>query len=326
MKTNTSLKIIEFLKKNKEATATQISEFLGISYQGTFKQLNKLQVLNLIKKIGKPPFVFYLLNENIDLAVNTFDIDKKDIEIIEKNYIYFSPAGEVYDGVSGFIKWCESKKQDVIKTSQEYVKTISKYEKYKKGGFIDGMVKMRATFNSLGVDELYYFDFYSIERFGKTKLGALLLYAKQSQSVELINKIYEIIKDDFFKFLKNKDIDAVCFVPPTVSRKIQFQKELEKKLNIKLPHVRITKIVNQIPVPQKTLNKLEDRMENARSTIFIKEDNVFKNILIIDDGVGSGSTINEIALKIKNKGICSGKIIGLAITCSYNGFDVINEV
>jgi len=187
-------------------------------------------------------------------------------------------------------------------------------------------VKMRATFNSLGVDELYYFDFYSIERFGKTKLGALLLYAKQSQSVELINKIYEIIKDDFFKFLKNKDIDAVCFVPPTVSRKIQFQKELEKKLNIKLPHVRITKIVNQIPVPQKTLNKLEDRMENARSTIFIKEDNVFKNILIIDDGVGSGSTINEIALKIKNKGICSGKIIGLAITCSYNGFDVINEV
>ena len=38
------------------------------------------------------------------------------------------------------------------------------------------------------LDELYYLDFY-IERFGKTKLGQLLLYAKQSQSRTIIREL-----------------------------------------------------------------------------------------------------------------------------------------
>lgn len=50
------------------------------------------------------------------------------------------------------------------------------------------------------------------------------------------------------------------------------------------------------------------------------------NILLIDDAVGSGSTLNETARQIREKGICNDKIIGLAITGSFKGFDVISEV
>jgi hypothetical protein len=42
--------------------------------------------------------------------------------------------------------------------------------------------------------------------------------------------------------------------------------------------------------------------------------------------VGSGATLNETALQVKRMKVCSGKIIGLAITGSYKGFDVIIEV
>jgi predicted amidophosphoribosyltransferase len=41
--------------------------------------------------------------------------------------------------------------------------------------------------------------------------------------------------------------------------------------------------------------------------------------------VGSGATINEIALKLKAKGIAQ-EITGLAITGSYRGFEVISEL
>ncbi len=51
----------------------------------------------------------------------------------------------------------------------------------------------------------------------------------------------------------------------------------------------------------------------------------YKNILLIDDAVGSGATMNETAKQIKNKGIAK-KIIGIAITGSFKGFDVISEV
>ena len=56
------------------------------------------------------------------------------------------------------------------------------------------------------------------------------------------------------------------------------------------------------------------------------ERNVYDNILLIDDAVGSGATLNETARQIKTKGLCGGRLIGLAITGSFKGFDVISEI
>ncbi|MDO8575549.1 MAG: hypothetical protein Q7R78_02515 [bacterium] len=78
-------------------------------------------------------------------------------------------------------------------------------------------------------------------------------------------------------------------------------------------------------MPQKTLNKLEDRIENAKRTIMVDEEKKFKTVLLIDDALGSGATINETAKKIKNQQLAE-TIIGLAITGSFSGFEVISEV
>ncbi|MDP2736391.1 MAG: hypothetical protein Q8O59_01245, partial [bacterium] len=86
-----------------------------------------------------------------------------------------------------------------------------------------------------------------------------------------------------------------------------------------------TKIKTPIIIPQKTLSRLQDRIENARSTFVVDENTKYNNILLIDDAVGSGATLNEIAGRIKQKNIAR-KIIGLAITGSFKGFDVISEV
>jgi len=59
---------------------------------------------------------------------------------------------------------------------------------------------------------------------------------------------------------------------------------------------------------------------------FVALDSSQKHILLIDDAVGSGATLNETAKKIRDKKMCQGKIIGITITGSFNGFDVISEV
>ena len=79
-------------------------------------------------------------------------------------------------------------------------------------------------------------------------------------------------------------------------------------------------------MPQKTLNKLEDRIENAANTIVVDEKRFYQNILLIDDAVGSGATLNETARQIKHKRLCRGELVGLAITGSFKGFDVISEI
>jgi predicted amidophosphoribosyltransferase len=173
---------------------------------------------------------------------------------------------------------------------------------------------------------MFYLDFYSIEIFGKTKLGQLLLFAKQSQDRKMINEITDTVKPEIEKLIKDRRINAVGFIPPTVKRELQLMKQIQKRLDLNIKAIELVKIKTAVAVPQKTLSKLEDRIINAKTTIAINDSGEYDNILLIDDAVGSGATLNEVAKKIRDKHMCKGKIIGLAIVGSFKGFEVISEV
>ena len=103
-------------------------------------------------------------------------------------------------------------------------------------------------------------------------------------------------------------------------------KALEKQLRLPIKTLAVGKVKTPIIIPQKTLNKLEDRIENAKQTIMVNDARSYNNILIIDDAIGSGATINETAKKIREKKIAKNKIYGLAITGSFKGFEIISEI
>lgn len=320
----TSQKIIDHIKKQGQASGNELAQYLSITPRAVRKQLNNLLSEKILYKIGNPPKVFYLLkgdkSEEIEIR-----IDKKSKKIIAENFLLITPRGERKEGLEAFADWCQKRREDVQKTAKEYIKSHNKYAKYKKGGLIMGNYKMKHTFKEVFVDRTFYLDFYSIERFGKTKLGQLLLYAKQSQSSNLINELVEEIKPSINSIIKKYKIEAVGFIPPTVKREIQLMKEIEKRLGITLPIISLTKIKTAITVPQKTLSKLEDRVENAKNTIVLDDNRKYRNILLIDDALGSGATLNETARQIKQRNP-ECKITGLAITGSFSGFEVISEV
>lgn len=325
MQNNTKYKITEYIKKQSQVNAKELAEYLEISKQAMFRHLSELLEQNKITKIGRPPKVFYLIKEFAKIKKQKFNISEKLKNIIKENFLIITPSGEKKQGLDAFSYWCEKQNLSFEKTALEYEKILKKYNAFKKAGLISGMKKIKSTFNKAWLDYVYYLDFYSIERFGKTKLGQLLLYAKQSQSKKLIKELIEIVKPDINKIIKKHKIQAIGFIPPTVKREVQFMRELQKNLNFKQRIISIIKIKTQVPVPQKTLNKLEDRIENARNTIIVDEKNKFNNIILIDDAVGSGATLNETAKQIKHKKIAK-KVIGVSITGSFKGFDVISEV
>jgi phosphoribosylpyrophosphate synthetase len=240
--------------------------------------------------------------------------------------LFITAFGKQLIGWDGFTNWCSERKQDIAKMSKLYIKTINKYAGFKKDGLVDGINKITDTFNDVALDGVFYLDFYSIEIFGKTKLGQLLLFAKQSQDIVLMNQLIDSIKPTILDVIIKFNIEGVAFIPPTVKREYQLMKQIQKRLNLDIRIIKLVKIKTPVIVPQKTLNKLEDRIINARETIVVDDNSKYKNILIVDDAIGSGSTLNEVAKKIRQKGICDGKIVGLAITGSSNGFDVISEV
>ncbi len=322
---NTKEKIYKFIKEHEEVRPVDLFYNFSISRGMIHRHLNTLVQEGRIEKFGKSPYVTYSVKEQ-DKNIKV-DFNKETKEFLDKHFYFVSPSGKEYLGSTGFIIWCKKRNFNMKKKAKEYMRIIKKYQRLKKDGLFDATSKFRKTFNDrVCVDKAFYFDFYSIEIFGKTKIGQQLLLAKQTQNKNKMIEIIETIKPVVESLIKREKIDSVVFVPPTVPRDIQFMKMLERRLDLNLPKVNVRKRTRDILVPQKTLKKLEDRIENAQTSFYIKDKGKFKNILIIDDAVGSGASINEISCKLKNLKNANIRTVGFAIVGSLNDFEVISEV
>lgn len=332
---SSKVEILSFIKKKGQTTAKEIQSNLNISQVTIFKHLKTLTKDSQITKSGTPPKVYYSFNLNsskIDLKKNPLDLKSSEInlELFDAKFINISPEGLITYGFEGFKRWCEKQHLDIEKTIKEYISTWEKYSKFytikKDYTYIDASFKLSETYSSnFSLDKMLYLDFYAIERFGKTKLAWLTFQAKQSQDPKLIDLIIDQTKEQIKSIIKEFKIQAVGFVPPTVKRRVQFMEIFEQKLKLDLPKIKIEKIIYDTPVQQKSLKDKNDRLENATKTFYVPDQSKYLRVLLIDDFVGSGATLNQIALKVKENQIARN-VVGLAITGSFKGFEVVNQV
>ena len=230
-------------------------------------------------------------------------------------------------GLQGFIAWVEKNHFDLDKEKIAFIKRVKETLGLKKHGVISAMKSILSEKNKLNLDNIFFSDFYNIDYFGKTKLGQLVYLGKTSQNRNLILEVSKIIKLDIEQIIAKYDIGFVCFIPPTIDRKLQFLDVLKKGLRLNIQEVVISKITSETRVPQKTLRRLDDRILNAKATIVVKPtQKIDKNVFIIDDATGSGATLNETAKKIKDIADKHVKVYGYSVVGSYKGFDVISEV
>jgi hypothetical protein len=319
--------IVNYIQEIGQASVVDLLNILDIERPMIHRHLKDLVNEGVLQKIGSSPKVLYIPVKPADIVVSKPVItDTVSRKIIDENFLLVTPQGERMEGVFGFEKWCADRRYDTAKKALEYIVIHNKYAALRKNGLMDGTGKMQSTFgNDCCIDKVYYIDFYAWEIFGKTKLGQLLLYAKQSQNQKMIKEIADIVRPNVDRLIEKYHIEAIGYIPPTVKRSVQLIDVLEKNIHVIVPELKLDKVVGEVRVPQKTLTKLQDRIQNAQATIFVTDKRVFGTILLIDDAVGSGATFNEVARKIKKQGVAK-KVIGLAITGSVTGFDVISEV
>jgi predicted DNA-binding transcriptional regulator len=329
MITQTKNNIVSYIKKNRQARVNELVRVFGLSQVAIHKQLKRLTQEGILQKIGSSPHVLYVITKD-KTSVILPEITKDTERIINDNYLYISPQGELLYGKQGFIRWLQNTNQinNITALSKAYIKIRQQYDSYRRSqGWIEATFKLKNTFPNNYVNKLLYADFYSVPQFGKTKLGTLVLYAKQSQNQRLMSGVSTTVQPMVQKIIKHFNIQAVAYIPASIPRKIQFMNEFKINLNIGLPQINLIKTkTGEVIVAQKSLEKLEERIINARNTIFVhSQTGNYKNILLIDDAVGSGASMNEVAKKIIEAGIAK-KIIGFAIVGSFKGFEVIREI
>lgn len=322
-------KILTLLNEKGDLSVKEMVDTMDVSKQAVHIAINQLLEKEIIVKFGRTPKTIYRLKkEDQVLSTSTENIDEGSLLFLDQHFLLITETGKMLTGINAFAKWCEQRQLPLEKTTNEYLITTQKYlSYYNKINIIDGKEKIINTkgYDKIYLDDFYYLDFYAIERFGKTRLGTLLHYAKQGQNKYLMKILIQETLPKLNDLLSINSFDAVAYVPPTIRREVQLMKYLETHLKINLPKVSIQKISGIIPVPQKSLNKLSERITNAENTFAVTETIKYNHLLLIDDAVGSGSTLNQIAGKIKQKGIAK-KITALAIVGSFKGFDVITDV
>jgi predicted DNA-binding transcriptional regulator len=310
--------ILTYIEKKGQVSAHELAGAFSLSGSMVHRHLKNLIMQGLLIKNGTPPKVYYSsAPQKVENPV-TKNIDQKIVKIIDDNFTLLEPQGTEIVGFNGFVKWCAERKYDVLKKASEYVETLTEYDNFRTGNFIDATQKINTSFSKEKkfLDALYYLYPYSLPVFGKTKMGSWLFHAKQTQNRELMDRVLTQVTPLIQIFIKENKIDAVAFVPPTVPRSLQFMKELEKSIKVSLPIIKIEKIKTPITIQQKSLKDIGDRIINAEATMVVPQ---------IQDFTGSGSTLNIIAGKIKRQKI-TNTVIGLTITGSMNGFEVVREV
>ena len=304
-----------------------LSAHLRVSRQYVHRIVKELLDRKVLMKMGRPPHVVYNLAMQSEYET-ALSISYSEEQFLAEHFLIVNALGHKLHGLAAMKYWCENQGLPLKKTLTEYILTRKKYlAYYDDEHLINGAVKLQNTkgIGEIGLDELYYLDFYAIERFGKTHLGCLMHYAKQGQNKNLMRIIAQEIRNRIQNVITKHEIDALLFVPPTIQRKVQIMDFLEQELNLDMPTLQVKKVSNEIIIPQKALSKLFERVANARNTFIVPKQKSYSKILIIDDAIGSGATMNEISLKVKAQNLAE-HIVGIALTGSYKGFEVISEL
>ncbi|MDD2917273.1 MAG: phosphoribosyltransferase family protein [Candidatus Gracilibacteria bacterium] len=319
--------------------ATEIAEITGKSTVIVHKYLKELVIQKRLIKVGIGPRVKYTppflveQNEQIPetptvLSSNIFGYYEK--ELLVKIFFKFSPEGKILSGFDGIQKWCLARGLDTEQKITSYIDIYKHIEGLRNDcGLIDAKESFGHDFHEVFLDTVYYADQYKWMDFGRGRLAEMTFYAKLSQNKKLLSESIDEVIHKIDCLVSKEKYDAIAIVPWSIDRKNQLLKILKHRLkSLNIPFVNIIKYSSTgILMPQKTLKTREQRIQNAKNTIFVDDTYIQKyaSVLLIDDFVGSGSTLNETARKLKEVGI--KRVDGFAFVGNLNlTYEVINEI
>ena len=150
---------------------------------------------------------------------------------------------------------------------------------------------------------------------------------KQHQNKQQLKSLISLFYRNLEYLLTAFDINTIALIPSSISHKVQILDLVDQLLDPSIPHIPLTKYSSsKILIPQKSLKRPEERIKNAKNTIFIRGEHIdYHTVLLIDDFVGSGATLNETAIKLKTAWV--KKIIGFAFFGNLDlKYEVINEM
>ena len=256
-------------------------------------------------------------------------------ECMQESFLWKDVAGVLFFGIEGFKRWVADGAllgMDFEEQVAVYEKSVKQYLAEKDDVSCFTMdIREKLVNERIFLDALLCRDLYTMQIVGqdtntmkRTKIAVLLEVVKGSgdrkKLKHLISGYVDAAIDTVYAVIQQKKIDAVAFVPPTAPRPVQIMRLLKKEFASRnVDCIPILSIGRHFPdlhgsrQEQKQIRSVRRRVLNARSTYRVKRTlDQYRRVLLVDDIVGSGATLNEIARQCKEKKIAEA-VYGLCL-------------
>ena len=339
-KLSSLLPVLNCFQNNEQRKAGQIADKLGKSNVIIHKYLKELIKQGKLEKHGAGPHATYsliwkqIMSEIGETVPSITTLSYKDTELLENEFYKFTPDGQILTGKQWFIQRCQMRNLDPQQKVHDFVSIYTHIQSSQNQcGVLDAITAFSQTMPDSAMSHIFYADQYKRMDFGRGKLAEMTFYAKQSQQKQLINQCIDLIINKLECLIHTYKINAIAITPHSIDRKNQLLEILHKRLQwYWLPFIKLIKYYpHNIAIPQKSLKTRAQRIDNAKNTIFVDSSRStislwdYQHVLLIDDFVWSGATLNETAKKIRNEWVHN--IIWFAFVGNTNlSYDVINEV
>ena len=328
MKKGIKQKIVDLLQE-REYSPRDLQETLGVSASLVQRHLKDLRAGGFVERMGRAPRVSYRLVKKPSVVIKS--------PLIEKHFIFKDYAGNIYYGLDGFLKWSEDnlKKYSLEEKITLYERYVRELQDVRKESPVFSLAGKLDEFHKKTGETVYLRDVvcavpYAFPDFGKTKESILLSIAKEggSQSRGFCDQLISAFLPILSEYVRQEAFDAVAFVPPSASRRVQLMHLLRKRFSAvsDLPIIDVRKQHGRVVQQQKHISNIMNRLKNADSTLYIRPASKgYTKVLLIDDFVGSGATLNQIAKKLIRQGAAE-VVYGIGIVGVRKGFVVEKKV
>ena len=106
---------------------------------------------------------------------------------------------------------------------------------------------------------------------GEEQYLSKYFFLKQHQNKQQLKSLISLFYRNLEYLLTAFDINTIALIPSSISHKVQILDLVDQLLDPSIPHIPLMKYSpSKILIPQKSLGRSEERIQNAKNTIFIR--------------------------------------------------------
>jgi len=258
----------------------------------------------VIKK-GRTPLTYYALaTEGERSSDQLLNINDAQREVLQKDFMIIKKDGRRVTGDRAVYDYAEERNENPMVVATNFLDARQEQQddgEAEPTGSASTKKQLSGTDDHQLDNKLESYDFVDYDRIGEvtaTVLSQKLQIAKKSQDRLLQLELYRETEQQLQEFIINNDIDAVAFVPGSTRAGIEFIEHWRETLNIPLPHVRLVRTANAMPIPIDSIALPKDREQYASYSVEVHDHRTHQHVLIIDDEVKSGTTVKAVATNL----------------------------